>query len=49
MDDILEILMQDARRTPAEIAVMTGRSEKDVKKAIKDYERTARSCATRPC
>ncbi len=38
MDDILEILSQDARKGPAEIALMTGRSEEDVKQTIARYE-----------
>jgi len=39
MDDILEILIQDARKSPAEIAEMTGKSEKEVADAIADYEK----------
>jgi len=39
MDEILEILLQDARRSPEEIAKMTGQSEETVKKAIKKYEK----------
>lgn len=38
MDDILEILSKDARRTPQEIAKLTGKSPEAVKKAIKEYE-----------
>lgn len=38
MDDILEILAKDARRTPQEIAKLTGKSPEAVKKAIKAYE-----------
>lgn len=38
MDDILEILSKDARRTPQEIAKLTGKTPEAVKKAIKDYE-----------
>lgn len=38
MKDILEILMDDARRSPAEIAKMTRKSVASVKKAIRDYE-----------
>lgn len=38
MDDILEILSKDARRTPQEIAKLASRSVDAVKKAIKAYE-----------
>ena len=38
MDDILEILANDARITAEEIAKMTRRKLTDVKKAIKQYE-----------
>ena len=38
MDEILEILEKNGRRTPAEIAAMTGRSEADVAKAVAQYE-----------
>lgn len=38
MDEILEILETDSRRSPAEIATMTGTSEAAVKAAIADYE-----------
>ena len=38
MDEILEILMNDARTTPEEIAKLTGKSVAVVKKAIKKYE-----------
>ena len=38
MDEILEILTQDARITPAEIARMTGKTEAAIRKAIKAYE-----------
>lgn len=38
MDEILEILEKDSRYSIEEIAVMTGKTEDDVKKAIKDYE-----------
>jgi len=38
MDDILEILSKDARRTPQEIAKLTSKSAEKVKKAIKEYE-----------
>ncbi len=39
MDEILEVLTQDARRTSAEIARLTGKTEQAVKKAIKNYEK----------
>ncbi len=39
MDDILEILVRDARRTPEDIARMTGRRVEEVRKAIRRYER----------
>ena len=39
MDEILEILSQDARRTPEEIAQMTGQDTAEVRKAIKKYEK----------
>jgi len=39
MDDILEILIQDARKTPAEIAKMTGKSENEVANIIDNYEK----------
>lgn len=38
MDDILEILANDARVSPDEIARMIGKKVTDVKKAIKKYE-----------
>lgn len=38
MKDILEILVDDARTTPEEIAKMTGQRAADVKKQIKKYE-----------
>lgn len=38
MDEILEILSQDARITAEEIAKLTKRKAADVKKAIKKYE-----------
>lgn len=38
MDDILEILANDARVTPNEIAKMTRRKAADIKKAIQKYE-----------
>jgi DNA-binding Lrp family transcriptional regulator len=40
MDEILEILSNDARRTPKEIAGLTGQSEDAVKKAIAKYEKS---------
>ena len=39
MDEILEILSQDARITPEEIAELTGKDVASVKKAIKKYEK----------
>ena len=38
MDEILEILEKNSRRSPAEIATMTGKDEAAVKAAIADYE-----------
>lgn len=38
MDEILEILSKDARRTPQEVAKLSGKSAEAVKKAIKEYE-----------
>ncbi len=38
MDEILEILAKDARRTAPEIAKMTGKKVENVKKSIKEYE-----------
>lgn len=38
MDEILEILSNNARVTPAEIAKMTGKTESSVKSTIKKYE-----------
>ncbi|MCL1999957.1 MAG: Lrp/AsnC family transcriptional regulator [Planctomycetes bacterium] len=38
MDEILEILEKNGRRTPAEIATMLGKDEAEVKAAIADYE-----------
>jgi len=39
MDEILEILENDSRITPAEIAKMTGKSTSAIKKSIKTYEK----------
>lgn len=39
MDEILEILSNDARVTPEEISRMTGQTVASVKKAIKEYEK----------
>ncbi|MFC1703367.1 Lrp/AsnC family transcriptional regulator [Candidatus Omnitrophota bacterium] len=39
MDEILEILENDARITPAQIAKMTGKSVATVKNAIKQFEK----------
>lgn len=38
MDEILEVLANDARITPDEIAKLTGKSKESVKKVIKQYE-----------
>ena len=38
MDEILEILSKDARRTPDDIAKLTRKNVAVVKKAIKGYE-----------
>ena len=40
MDEILEILANDARVSPKEIAKLTGQSESSVQKAIKKYEKS---------
>ena len=40
MDDILEILSNDSRISPEEIAKLTGKSVADIKKAIKKYEKS---------
>jgi DNA-binding Lrp family transcriptional regulator len=39
MDEILEILAKDARTTPEDIAKMLRKKAKDVKEAIKKYEK----------
>lgn len=39
MDEILEILSQDSRRSPEEIAKLTGKDVSTVKRAIKQYEK----------
>ena len=39
MDEILEVLSQDARRTPQEIAKMTGKNVEAVKKTVQKYEK----------
>ena len=39
MDEILEILQNDARTTPQEISKMTGKKVADIAKAIKKYEK----------
>ena len=39
MDEILEILENDSRITPEEIAKMTGKSVSAIKKSIKTYEK----------
>ena len=38
MEEILEILEKDSRYSVEEIAVMTGKTQGEVEKAIKDYE-----------
>ncbi len=38
MNEILEILEKNSRRTPAEIAAMIGKSEAEVAAAIRDFE-----------
>ncbi|WP_300385968.1 Lrp/AsnC family transcriptional regulator [Clostridium sp.] len=38
MEEILEILEKNSRYTNEEIALMTGKTTKEVKEAIKDYE-----------
>jgi DNA-binding Lrp family transcriptional regulator len=40
MDKLLKLLEEDARLTPAQIAVMTQRDEGDIKKAIEEYEKS---------
>ncbi len=39
MNKILQFLENDARLTPAQIAVMTNKDEGDIKQAIKEYEK----------
>jgi len=39
MDEILEILERDARTTPEEIAKLTRRNSKNIKRQIKKYEK----------
>ena len=39
MDEILEVLAEDARRTPEEIAKLTGQEVSAVRKTIKEYEK----------
>ena len=38
MDELLEILENDSRKSVEQLARLTGRSESDVRKAIADYE-----------
>ena len=40
MTEILKLLQEDARYTPAQIAAMTGRSEDEVKGAIEELEKS---------
>ena len=39
MDDILELLEQNARVSVADLAKLTGKSKKDIEKSIKSYEK----------
>ena len=39
MNRILKMLEEDARLTPAQIAIMTQTDEGDIKKAIAEYEK----------
>jgi len=39
MDEILEMLVKEARTSPEEIAEMLGKSSEEVKKTIKKYEK----------
>ena len=39
MDEILELLVKDARRSPEEIAKLVGKSVAEVKKKIAEYEK----------
>lgn len=39
MDEILQVLEKDARRTPKEVAKLTGQDEAEVKKTIAKYEK----------
>ena len=47
-EKLLDLLAQDARLTPAQLAAMLGESEEDVAAAIKATRRIRRSSATRP-
>jgi DNA-binding Lrp family transcriptional regulator len=40
MDEILDILSNDARITPQEVSKLTGKSADSIKKAIKKYEKS---------
>lgn len=40
MTEILKLLQEDARYTPAQIAAMTGKSEEEVKSAIEECEKS---------
>jgi len=40
MNEILQILSENARATPAEIAALLGRTEEDVAREIKELEVT---------
>ena len=39
MDEILEILSQDARRSPEDLAKLTGKSVEVIRKSLKKYEK----------
>ena len=43
MEQILELLQDDAQLTPSQLAVMLGESEEAVAKAIAQYERDRKS------
>lgn len=47
-EKLLDLLAQDARLTPAQLAAMLGESEEDVAAAIKAYEKNSTILATRP-
>ena len=47
-EKLLDLLSQDARLTPTQLAAMTGASEEEVTEALRVLRKTARSSATRP-